>query len=151
MLTSRAESPTLLRNWRVDWIVSNWNQVQSYNFGTASTGLAMILIASLALPRLSRLGRVLAIVFIGVGGYFAYRGFYWFIASMVAPESMTYHPAFTANPAHPDDWRWTIWPFILVLEVSLFRLYYHVFESRHAAGAVLMAAILASYIGAGFV
>lgn len=135
----------------MDWILSNWNQVPSYNFGTAATGLAMFVIAASIIRRLSLMGRVLALVFMGVGGYLAYRGFYWFFASLLAPEGFTYHPAFTSSPAHPDDWRWTIWAFIIPLELALFRLYYHVFESRHAAGAVLMAAILASYIGAGFV
>ena len=135
----------------MDWILNNWNQVQSYNFGTACTGLAMLLIAASVVRRIGFMGGLLAVVFMAVGSYFANRGFYWFFASVYAPPGSDYHPAFTANPAHPDDWRWTIWPVILLLELTLFRLYFHVFKSRRRSGLMLMTGIIVAYVGAGFI
>lgn len=134
----------------MDWIASNWDQVQAYNFGTGITGIVMLILAASGLRRLSVMGRALACVFIGIGAYMSYRGFYWFTAAVLAPDGLAYHPAFTSNPADPADWRWTIWLFIVPLELALFRLYFHVFDSTRRLGLVLMIAITLAYIFAGF-
>lgn len=133
----------------MDWIANNWNQVSSYNFGTGITGLAVFSLAAYVYGRLHPMGRLLATVLMGFGAYFIYRGFYWFGCSVMTYADHLYHPACTSSPAHPDDWRWTIWLVIVPLELVLMRLYWHVFGHREAAFA-LCALIITSYVAAGF-
>lgn len=135
----------------MDWIVSNWDQVGAYNLGTAVTGLILVFLCLTAFVGTSRrLSRYVALAFSAIGLYMLFRGAYWFVASQFAPVELDYHPAFTANLAHTDDWRWLIWLVIAPMELALLALYMRVFEHHGKRGIAVVGLVSAGYLLGGF-
>lgn len=133
------------KSWAMDWIVSNWDQVGSYNLGTAMTGLALLVLCVGAWFRTkSAVARAIALSFAGIGLYMAYRGGWWFSGNQLAPNGVLYHPFVVEN-------RWTIWLTIVPMELALIWLYMLLFRHHGMRGALLVAAILSGYVLGGLI
>ena len=136
----------------MDWLVNSWDQVGSYNLGTGTTGVLMVAMAVAALfSTRAFVARVLAAVFLFVGLYFTYRGYYWFVAHALALPGEIYHSAFTASGPDDRDFRWTIWLIIIPMEAVLFLWYWVTFKAHRSYGVVAILVIVASYLIGGYI
>ena len=123
----------------MDWILNNWDQIGAYNLGTAVTGLVVVCLCIRAfLGTESGLARAVAVSFAGLGLYMLYRGGWWFLANQTAPEGSLYNPFFVAN-------RWTIWLFIVPMEMALIWLYMKLFRHHGWRGLLLVSCVIAGY------
>ena len=123
--------------------LSWWDQVGSYNLGTAVTGAIIIYLGARAwINTSSVLAKALSLAFCAIGGYMLYRGSYWFAADHLAPPGEKYHPWFYGH-------RWTIWLVIIPMELLLVRLYMKIFEDHRAQELLIIAAVVLSYVVGG--
>lgn len=125
--------------------LSEWNQVGAYNLGTFVTGAITFVLGSRgAVAAVSRIAAGLAVAFALLGLYIAYRGIFWYIADGMAEPDEDYHPWFKAQ-------RWTIWLFIVPMELVLFWVYMKIFGDKRIVEALIIGLVLAAYLVGGFV